>query len=169
MLSTKPDALLKSRECSRLTRWNVLKWRVHKKTHRIYVAAVRTYRRNYWTHGRRRPNTLRFQGLYRIVAKRNLKKGSCYEIQQRGSYGTGKKKMSKDSPQSRKLQIVYVMQQMPTVLVQTYCGLFAQSKHCVASRDSRYWTAASQTSMFPRQLDTVMGSGVFYAVRAEML
>jgi hypothetical protein len=28
---------------------------------------------------------------------------------------------------------------------------------------------ASQTSMFPRKLDTIIWNGVFYAVRAEMV
>jgi hypothetical protein len=53
----------------------------------------------------------------------------------------------------------------------TYWGIFAQSKNCEASRERSYSVMASQTSMFLRQqFDiTIMESGVFYAVRAEML
>jgi hypothetical protein len=54
------------------------------------------------------------------------------------------------------------------VNIVTHCGIYAQSKSCEASRDSRYWVTASQISMFPRQLfdTTIMGSGVFCAARA---
>jgi hypothetical protein len=69
------------------------------------------------------------------------------------------------------VQMYLTMSETPGKRQITYCDIFAEGKNYEASRDSCYRVTASQTSMFPRQQSdkTLMGSGVFYAVRAEML
>jgi hypothetical protein len=56
----------------------------------------------------------------------------------------------------------------PVTYNSTYCGIFAQSKNCEVSSDNRYWVTASLFTQ--QQLDTtIMASGIFYMVCAEVL